>query len=145
MAPKVFETLDDVSEDPIPQAAWDRLMRLREEVAVMLEEARRDKIIGSSLEGAVALTRHDALETDRALTGTEGGGLADLFIVSETREGPSEAPPGSWRESQAYPGLEIAFVKASGRRCDRCWKVKPDAERTGVCDRCRSVIGGAAA
>jgi len=140
-----FDGLDDVPEDSIPQAAWDRLTRLREEVAVMLEEARRDKIIGSSLEGAVALTHHDGLEADRAATGTEGEGLADLFIVSETREGPSEIPSGAWRESQAYPGLKIAFVRARGRRCDRCWKIKPDAERTGLCLRCQSVIGGAAA
>jgi len=51
----------------------------------------------------------------------------------------------AWRDSQAYPGLRIAFRRARGRRCDRCWKVTPEAEATGLCDRCRSVLGEAAA
>ena len=51
-------------------------------MAGVLEEARREKVIGSSLEGAIALTASEDLERDRAATGTEGPGLADLFIVS---------------------------------------------------------------
>ncbi|HWZ87173.1 MAG TPA: isoleucine--tRNA ligase, partial [Thermoanaerobaculia bacterium] len=81
-----FEALDGVREDAVPTAAWERLTQLREEAAVILEEARRDKTIGSSLEGAIALTRSAALETDRAAAGAGGPGLADLFIVSETLE-----------------------------------------------------------
>jgi isoleucyl-tRNA synthetase len=112
---------------------------------VILEEARREKVIGSSLEGAIALCGSPGeLENDRAATGTRGTGLADLFIVSETVE--EAAPTGDgWRESQAYPGMQLAFRKARGRRCDRCWKVTPEAEDQGLCRRCRAVIGGAAA
>ena len=54
-------------------------------------------------------------------------------------------PADAWRESQAYPGVRLAFRKARGRRCDRCWKVTPEAEATGLCDRCRAVLGEAAA
>jgi hypothetical protein len=102
-------------------------------------------VIGSSLEGAIALCGSPGeLENDRAATGTRGTGLADLFIVSETVE--EAAPTGDgWRESQAYPGMQLAFRKARGRRCDRCWKVTPEAEDQGLCRRCRAVIGGAAA
>jgi isoleucyl-tRNA synthetase len=139
-----FETLEIVAENSIPREAWDRLTRLREEVAVMLEDARRDKRIGSSLEAAVVLGPSDALESDRRATGTAGPGLADLFIVSETVEG-GGGEADAWRDSQAYPGLRIAFRRARGRRCDRCWKVTPEAEATGLCDRCRSVLGEAAA
>ncbi len=52
----------------------------------MLEQARRDKQIGASLEGAILLTPSADLDRDRAATGTEGPGLADLFIVSEVRD-----------------------------------------------------------
>ena len=38
-----------------------------------------------------------------------------LFIVSETIEG-SEMPDGG-RESQVYPGVRLAFRRASGSRC----------------------------
>ncbi|HEX7252774.1 MAG TPA: hypothetical protein VF376_07845, partial [Thermoanaerobaculia bacterium] len=115
------------------------LSQLRKEVAVILEEARRQKEIGSSLEGAVQLTRNESLERDREATGTRDSGLADLLIVSEASEVPD--PSGnSWREVAAYPGLKVRFRKATGRRCDRCWKVTPEAAADGLCNRCRAVL-----
>jgi isoleucyl-tRNA synthetase len=134
-----FETLDDAGRDPASEPAWERLTRLREEVAAVLEEARREKVIGSSLEGAVALTASEDLEQDRAATGTEGSGLADLFIVSAVRQEGMAGADG-WRPSSAYPGLSLRFERASGRRCDRCWKVTPEAEESGLCERCRRVL-----
>jgi isoleucyl-tRNA synthetase len=139
-----FEDLEESLVANVPSEAWMRLMQLREEAAVILEEARRNKIIGSSLEGAIALTPNPALEADRAATGTVGSGLADLLIVSEVLD--EDASGGTeWRDSQAYPGLRLAFRKARGRRCDRCWKITPEAESRGLCDRCRSVVEGVAA
>ncbi|HSS45305.1 MAG TPA: class I tRNA ligase family protein, partial [Thermoanaerobaculia bacterium] len=135
-----FETLDDVAPDSAAAPAWDRLMKLREEVTVVLEEARREKHIGSSLEAAVAMSTNEALERDRAATGMQGSGLADLLIVSGTVENARAASQDGWRVSQAYPGLELCFQKAPGRRCDRCWKVTPEAEPTGLCARCRQVL-----
>jgi isoleucyl-tRNA synthetase len=132
-----FETLGDVPGESPSDAAWDRLTRLREEVAAVLEEARREKTIGSSLEAAIALTPSADLDRDRAETGAAGAGLADLFIVSEV----SEAPAGAeGRPSAVYPGLSIRFSKAPGRKCDRCWKVTPEADESGLCERCRRVL-----
>jgi isoleucyl-tRNA synthetase len=138
-----FETLDDAPEAVSSPEAWDRLTQLREEVTAMLEEARQDKQIGSFLQAAVLLTPSPDLDRDRAATGTEGPALADLFIVSEV----AAASPEGGRESRAYPGLRLEFRKAAGRRCDRCWKVTPEAETEGLCRRCRQVLAalGAAA
>jgi isoleucyl-tRNA synthetase len=135
-----FETLDDVARDTGSAPAWERLTKLREEVAAVLEQARREKVIGSSLEGAIALTPNESLESDRAATGTAGPGLADLFIVSAVSPGVATDPDGGWKSSAVYPGLSLRFEKAPGRRCDRCWKVTPEAEETGLCDRCRDVL-----
>ncbi|HEV8232114.1 MAG TPA: isoleucine--tRNA ligase, partial [Thermoanaerobaculia bacterium] len=134
-----FDRLDDLPEE-LPEGAWDRLMKLREEVAVLLEDARRKKTIGSSLEGAIALTPSAELEGDRKATGTVGPGLADLFIVSETIATEGESDGAGWMASQAYPGLKIKFEKARGRRCERCWKVTPEAESDGLCNRCRRAL-----
>jgi isoleucyl-tRNA synthetase len=134
-----FETLDDLPGDVPSPKAWERLRQLREEVSVMLEEARREKLIGSSLEAAVRMTGSAELEADRAAVGAQGAGLADLFIVSEVSEVPT-AGGDAWRESRAYPGLRLQFQKAPGRRCDRCWKVTPEAEEQGLCRRCREVL-----
>jgi isoleucyl-tRNA synthetase len=135
-----FETLDDAARDPRTAPAWERLTKLREEVAAVLEEARQDKVIGSSLEGGVVLTAHEPLERDRSATGTEGAGLADWFIVSRVSLAAAPDETGGWRPSAAYPGLSLRFEKAPGRRCDRCWKVTPEADETGLCDRCRRVL-----
>ncbi len=81
-----FESLEEFALN-VPTEAWMRLMQLREEAAAILEEARREKTIGSSLEGAIALTDNAALAADRAATGTAGSALADLFIVSEIARG----------------------------------------------------------
>ncbi len=141
-----FETLEEPAADPAAGAAWGRLMALREEVSTVLEEARREKTIGSSLEGAIALGGDAAaLQADQVLTGFAGAALADLFIVSSARvdAGENAADPG-WRVSAAYPGLSLRFEKAAGRRCDRCWKLTPEADETGLCDRCREVLSGLA-
>ncbi len=142
-----FETLDDLPGEIPSRDAWERLRQLREEVAVMLEQARRDKQIGASLEGAIRHTPNALLEADRAAVGALGAGLADLFIVSDVSEA-ARADGEGWTESRAYPDLRLQFRKAPGRRCDRCWKVTPEAEEQGLCRRCRSVLAklpGAAA
>ena len=134
-----FETLDDVPQNLPAEEAWNRLIQLRKEVSVILEEARRQKEIGSSLEGAVELTRNEDLQRDREATGTRDSGLSDLFIVSDASE--TAEPSGvGWREVAAYPGLKVRFRKAPGRRCDRCWKVTPEADADGLCNRCRAVL-----
>ncbi len=140
-----FETLGDAARDSAGAPAWERLTKLREEVAGVLEQARKEKVIGSSLEAAVVLTPHEALEEDRAATGTEGPGLADLFIVSAVSSGLAPEGSNGWKTSAAYPGLFLRFEKAPGRRCDRCWKVTPEAEESGLCSRCRQVLGEMAA
>jgi isoleucyl-tRNA synthetase len=134
-----FETLGDFPEEIPSPEAWERLKILRQEVNEMLEEARREKQIGSFLEAAVLLTGHDGLRADRAATGAGGPGLADLFIVSEVAEA-AEAAGEGWRDSRAYPGLKMRFRPAAGVRCDRCWKVTPEAEAEGLCRRCREVL-----
>jgi isoleucyl-tRNA synthetase len=135
-----FDGLDDLPRQTLPDGAWERVMKLREEVAVLLEGARREKTIGSSLEGAIAFTPSSELETDRASIGADGTGLADLFIVSETIPAAAAGDGAGWTASETYPGLRIRFEKARGRRCDRCWKVTPEAEEDGLCNRCRRAL-----
>ena len=139
-----FDGLNDfpVAADSNSEAAWERLTKLREEASVILEQARRDKIIGSSLEGAIALSGSEALEADRAATGTSGTGLADLLIVSEIVEG-AEARPAEWRDSPGLPRREARFPQGPGTpvrpllegdarsRCDRTLRPLPRGPRRG--------------
>ena len=137
-----FDGLNDfpVLADSDSEAAWERLTKLREEASVILEQARRDKVIGSSLEGAIALSGSEALEADRAATGTSGTGLADLLIVSEIVEGAEAASgrvarlPGLPRRAARFPqGPRTAvrpLLEGDARsRCDRTLRPLPRGPR----------------
>ena len=93
-------------------------MKVREEVARVLEQARQEKQIGGSLEASLALWAdgelYRFLESHRAM-------LPGLFIVSgvilhqDTAAAPAEAISG-----EALP-LKLAVQKAPGSKCPRCW------------------------
>ncbi len=140
-----FDALDDVAT----KNPRDRLGTPDETEGRGLRDPRRSS---PGEAHRILLGRGDRADGERGPRGRpRGGGCPgtrpgrSLHRFRNAHEG-REAPPGlDWRDSQAYPGLRIAFVKARGRRCERCWKVKPEVEESGLCDRCRSVIGGAAA
>ncbi len=119
------------------EAAWDRLLRLREEATKILEENRKQRVIGSSLEAALEFSAIPDLDRDRAATGWADS-FADFFIVSEV--GSLAEGAESTSASSAYPGLFIRFRKAAGAKCARCWKIAPEAADGGLCDRCRRVL-----
>ena len=106
---------------------------------MILEEARREKRIGSSLEGAIRLTGTGALARDLESAGLDSDALADLFIVSSVSFEDASVSPGG-QPSGVFDGLRLEFAKAEGRRCDRCWKVTPEASGDGLCARCRRAL-----
>ena len=117
--------------------AWERLLRLREEATKILEDNRKQRVIGSSLEAALDFSASPDLDRDRAAAGW-GGDFADFFIVSEVGAIPPAESAGF--PSAAYPGLSIRFRRAAGAKCARCWKIAPEASETGLCSRCRRVL-----
>ena len=127
-----FETLSDQPEGIPSREAWERLTQLREEAAVMLEQARREKQIGSSLEGAIVLTPS---RRPRPRPRRDGNGRRRASPTSSSCPKSSTLPDAAgdgWTESRVYPGLRLKFRKAAGRRCDRCWKVTPEARERGA-------------
>ena len=94
-----------------------------------LEEARRQKLIGSSTEASVVLgvpkERWDVFER---LGSAE---LATLFIVSKVEVHPAEV-------------FEAEVHRAPGRKCARCWLYREDVGASGehpeLCARCAEVV-----
>ncbi len=123
---------------PEAEEAWGRLLKLREEATKILEDKRKERVIGSSLEAALDFSPDPGLDRDREAAGW-GSDFADFFIVSEvapmTAGEDSSAVP-----SAAYPGVSIRFRKAEGSKCARCWKIAREAADGGLCDRCRRVL-----
>ncbi len=109
---------------PALAAEWQRLLILRDVVNGEIEARRKEKLFGTSLGAQVGIT---AGGDDLALLRKYEASLPMLFIVSEVRltEGKD---------------LSIAINKATGVKCDRCWRVVPsvagESGREGLCERC---------
>ena len=114
-----------VSYDSAFDAAyWADLIRVREYVNVALENARKDGLIGGSLEAALHITAPEATYQNLARLGDE---LRFLFITSAVSLEKSDA-------------LAVTVQKADGDKCERCWHILPtvnhDPAYPGLCPRC---------
>ncbi|MBR4261699.1 MAG: class I tRNA ligase family protein, partial [Clostridia bacterium] len=105
------------------EAKWDKIIKVKEDVAKKLEEARAAKVIGHSLNAKVVIsaegTEYDFLKENEEL-------LMTVFIVSglEIVNGASN----------------IKVEVAEGEKCERCWMysttVGEDKENPTICHRC---------
>lgn len=124
--------------EPSLVARWERLMEVREEAAKALEEARRNKLIGSSLEAAV---RIEAPEELTRFLESFGSVLETVLITSRAEFGP--VGESAFR-SERIPGLAIEVRRTEGRKCARCWHyrldVGADPQLPTVCGRCLAAI-----
>ncbi len=103
---------------------WAKVIALREDVSKALEEARRDKTIGHSLDAAVHITLDKATYDVMATLEKD---LADIFIVSAATIEKGDT-------------LTIDVQAAPGEKCERCWKYSENLNEEGLCPRCAAVI-----
>ena len=115
-------------------AKWDRIMAIRDDVKKVLEQARADKQIGSSLEAALTLyCNEDVYAFLNAIPMDE---LADLFIVSQVH-----LEQGEGGVKGVVEGLGVQAAHAAGTKCLRCWKYDTAVNNDGLCPRCAKVLG----
>ena len=115
---------------------WDKIARLRREVNKKLEAERQTGLIGHSLDARVLLNiANDKYSFIKDYTENE---VSDLFIVSQVK-----FVNDNLAESE-IEGISISVEKASGEKCERCWKydeeVGHDHNHSDVCPRCASVL-----
>ncbi len=122
--------------DPALVARWSRIRELRRVVTGVLELARANKDIGSSLEASPTLYLTDP--ADRALFKTVS--LAEIAITS----GAAVEVVADLDGLYALPdvkGAAAKFAPAPGEKCARCWMVleetRPD---THLCNRCTDAV-----
>ena len=131
------ETPADWRDDALAQK-WASIRAARRVVNGALEEARRDKVIGASLEAAPVLHVADA-ETAALLRTVE---MADVCITSDLTISEQAVPQEAFKLEGERLG--VVFAKAQGQKCARCWKVLPDVgnhAHPGVCGRCNAALG----
>jgi isoleucyl-tRNA synthetase len=137
-----FPQVGDIARDEVFSARWDRLLTLRSGITRVLEGARRDKVIGLSLDAEVIL-QADAEWTGFLKENLEQ--LQELCIISSLRlVDESEDADLLFVEAESLPGVKIAVRPAPGVKCERCWTIATtvgdDQEHPSLCDRCAGVV-----
>ncbi|MGE3385918.1 MAG: isoleucine--tRNA ligase [Bdellovibrionales bacterium] len=110
--------------DPQLAGRFAKILEVRAEVSKILEDLRRQKVIGAGLDAKIQITAEG--ETLAALEGYQGR-LSELFIVSQLSL------------SRGAP-LRVEAQAAEGEKCVRCWhydtKTGTNAKWPGLCPKC---------
>ena len=123
---------------------WDRIRTLRRVVTGALEIARRDKVIGASLEARPVL--FVGAEDAKLLEGID---LGEIAITSNAKVSIHALPDDVFRLPDVE-GVAAAFHHAEGNKCARCWMILPEVgtvpAHDDLCLRCADAVdaGGAA-
>ncbi|AXI55731.1 isoleucine--tRNA ligase [Sulfitobacter sp. JL08] len=124
--------------NPDLAAKWAKVRAARRAVTAALEIQRSDKVIGASLEAAPVVHIEDAT----MLAALKSVAFDDLCITSAISLTADPAPAEAFHLPEV-PGVGVVFEKATGEKCQRCWKILPDVgshTHPGVCKRCDSAL-----
>jgi isoleucyl-tRNA synthetase len=156
-AESVFESgwvnVEESWQQPELASRWEKLRTIRDEANTVLEKARSDKAIGSSLQAKLKLfVADEAIKSELAAMNPADSMATDsnqvdelryLFLVSQVElvDG-AEALQGAY--STEFEDMAIAVVDADGEKCDRCWNysthVGDSAEDPTICERCVAAL-----
>jgi isoleucyl-tRNA synthetase len=121
---------------------WQQVLAVKTEVNRVLEVARKDKIIGSSLEAK--LTLHVSTDYFDALSKLQNE-LRFVLITSHADVVLADSKPDSAGETE-LDGVWIDIEKAPGTKCARCWHIREDVgtneEHPELCSRCIDNVDG---
>ena len=113
---------------------------MRAEVNRVLEQARKDKVIGAGLEAKVTVYANDEI---RPLLEQLGNELRFVLITSQAIVKPLTEADIAEGE---LAGLAVKVENADGEKCPRCWHYATDigtyAGHEEVCGRCVENVAG---
>ena len=132
-----YEGLEGNFDSPVIESCRDINTHLRKE----LEEMRRNKIIGSSLDAEVDIYCKD--ENYQNLLGLKDE-LRFVFITSEARVNELSSKPSDAKEIDS--SIAIKVYKSKHQKCVRCWHHRPEIGQNkmhnDLCDRCVENVSG---
>lgn len=130
---------------------WEGLRQLRTDVNKVLEQARIEKLIGSSLEAkALIHIPHKQLgDAIKAFNPVKGNGIDELrylLLTSQVEILDSTEKLQGLKYTAQTADWTIGVVNADGEKCDRCWNysthVGESAEHPLLCERCVPALVG---
>jgi isoleucyl-tRNA synthetase len=129
---------------------WEKLRDIRNDVNKVLEQARVDKQIGSSLEAKVLLyLGNEELRNSVKLLDASNNNVDEmryLFITSQVEVLYSAQSIEGLKYNSLSENWGIGVTDAEGEKCDRCWNysthVGEFSEHPLLCERCVPAIAG---
>ncbi|MEH1796157.1 isoleucine--tRNA ligase [Nostoc sp.] len=130
---------------------WETLRQLRTDVNKVLEQARIEKLIGSSLEAKALIYISDKQLGDaiKAFNPVKGNGIDELrylLLTSQVELLDSAEGLQGLKYTAQTEDWGIGVVNAEGQKCDRCWNysthVGESTEHPLICDRCVAALAG---
>ena len=140
-----LETFPEVvvlKDQEILESQWKELLEIRALVLGALEQQRRDKVIGSSLEAQVIL--QTTPDRYRFLLHYEKD-LPAFFIVSQvTLKEIEKISIEDHLAADTSLGVSVNATKALGEKCERCWNylstVGAQSKHPTLCHRCVEAV-----
>lgn len=136
----LFIPVKEEYKDPVLAERWEDIRKIRREVTKALEMARKDKMIGHSLDASVILGLSTEL-MDRLNPYRDQ--LRSIFIVSSVHMVPAGEVEDGF-ESEGAPGLKVKVSLSEDEKCKRCWVHDPavgdDSQHPSVCKRCLEIL-----
>ncbi|KAI0149711.1 isoleucyl-tRNA synthetase [Hypoxylon sp. NC0597] len=147
--------LHQLYADPVidPSRLTRDLTSLRKDIPVLmsvhaaiksgLENARGDKVLGSSLQSSVLLDVADSPTRD--VLQTYADELEAMFVVSSVEINAALPVDPEWRYTQEFEvdGVKgtVVVLPPKQAKCPRCWRyVAPEEDK--LCHRCEDVVAG---
>ncbi len=121
--------------DEALEVRWTELRKVRTIVTGQVEEARRDKTIGSSLEAVPKIRIHSS-EAWKAYDEIGKEAFVEVCIVADIEVmNASEIAPAD--------GVSGKTSVTANHKCGRCWRHLPEVVEDGdLCARCEEVVNG---
>ncbi|MEH2243891.1 isoleucine--tRNA ligase [Nostoc sp.] len=151
----VFEAgwvqVDEKWRNPELAEFWQQVRQIRTEVNKVLEQARIEKLIGSSLEAKSLLYIADEhlRASVKALDTVLGNGIDELrylFLTSQVEVLDTPEVLQGLKYKLQSDSWGIGVVNADGQKCDRCWNystyVGESPEHPLICERCVAALAG---
>lgn len=111
----------------------NKIKEIRKSVTAALEIARKDKILGSSLQACVTI-----YDPANIIPISCDDFWKEVAIISEFNIKKTVIPQGAF-VSDDLKNIGIAIDLAEGQKCERCWKITTNL-KDQICERCQKVL-----
>jgi isoleucyl-tRNA synthetase len=137
-----FPDITDAWIDDALDQRWSQMITIRGEILKVLETARKEKVIGHSLDAQVEIyASGNTLEFLRDFE-TQ---LADICIVSAVVLHDDQEPvPADAVAAEEIAHLAVKITKAPGAKCPRCWHYRTtigaQPQHPEICAACAAAL-----